>query len=467
MAKIEIILPPMGEGIIEAEITRWLVSEGDWVRADEPVVEVATDKVDSEIPSPAEGIIQKILLAEGDTPKIGQVLAIITTEVEEPYPFAGPTEKISDREEKQTAGERIEPVKVKPPPPDIRNNHPPGNRIKPPSDTVIKTSELQGTTIAFLTPFVRQMIRRENISPAELASIKGSGLEGRITKKDITGYLKEREKSIPPGSSPSQTVEDKEKTSPPQAENFISKETLYSDTDNEIIEMDRTRRIIADHMVYSVRTSPHVTSFVEVDVTNLVIWREKNKEAFLKKYNQKITYTPLIIEASARALKDFPMINISLDGYKIIRKGKINIGMAVNLPSGALVVPVIRDADKKNLPGLVAVVNDLADRARENTLKPAEIQGGTFTVTNIGQFENLTGTPIINQPEVAILAAGVIRKKPAVIETADGDTIGIRHIMILSLTYDHRAIDGALGGMFLKKIGEYLELADLNRDFNR
>jgi len=449
MEKTEIILPAIGEGIIEAEITRWLVREGDRVKADDPVVEVATDKVDSEVPAPADGIIQKILLGEGDVVKIGQVLAIIMTETMESEPVPEkkniPAEKINESEEKKIVPERGDPVS------------------RASFDTPPITIELKGTSIAFLTPVVRELIRRENITVSELSAVRGTGLGGRITKKDITEYLKHRQKTAQRIPSVSVPRTSPEKDLHLHTESMISGDALYGDGDHEVMEMDRMRRLIADHMVYSKKISPHVTSFVEVDVTNLVIWRESIKETFLKKYNQKITYTSLIIEASARALKDFPMVNISLDGYKIIRKRNINIGMATALPSGNLVVPVIRDADKKNLPGLVTSVNDLVDRARKNELKPAEIQGSTFTVTNIGQFGNITGTPIINQPEVAILAAGVIQKKPAVIETPRGDTIGIRHLMILALAYDHRVVDGALGGMFLKRIGDYLEKTDIKR----
>ncbi len=440
MAQIEIILPAMGEGIIEAEITRWLVREGDKVEVDTPVVEVATDKVDSEIPSPGTGIIKKILSVEGDVPKVGQVIALISTGTE----IEGESPENMNREDAEIptaedAGQQQEK--------------------KAATKQVFETRNL--SYYAFLSPVIRKMARDHNVSPTELEMVRGTGMGGRITRADLLAYLENREPVVPePISIP------REKTSGKNAgtkNNVISREQIYGPDESTIEEMDRMRKLIADHMVYSMQTAPHVTSFVESDVTGMIIWRNRVKDKFLQKYNQKLTITTLILEAVAKALKEFPGINVSLDDYHIIRKSSINIGMATALPDGNLIVPVIRHADQMNLAGLAAAVNDLADRARSNKLRPAEIQGGTFTVTNLGNFGNIAGTPVINQPEVAILAVGAIQKKPAVVDTPQGDAIGIRQILILSMAYDHRIVDGALGGSFLKSIGNTLQDFDPER----
>lgn len=441
MAKIEITVPAMGEGIIEVTLNRWLIKEGDKVVEDQPLAEVATDKVDSEIPSPYEGTITKLLVKEGEIPKVGQVIAHLENEApdadlerkevkEEVERITTPKEEVSGEEEKPEASEV-----------GIAGRTPSGK---------------------FISPLVRSIAMKEGIPLEELDVIKGSGQQGRITKNDILDHLKNR----PAGGVPKAEIEKavSETKASTAAVSAPSKPVqAYTGGAHEIIEMDRMRKLIAEHMVHSKQTSPHVTSFIDADVTNLVMWRDKVKDTFQKRENQKITFTPVFIEAAAKALRDFPMVNVSVDGTKIIVKKNINIGMATALPSGNLIVPVIKNADEKNLVGLAKAVNDLANRARNNKLVPDEISGGTFTITNFGSFNNTTGTPIINQPEVAILGVGAIVKKPAVIETPQGDAIAIRHIMTLSVSYDHRVVDGALGGMFLKRVAEYLEKFDTNR----
>jgi len=445
MAKIEILLPAMGEGIIEATITKWLVKEGEQVDEDQSIVEIATDKVDSEIPSPKSGKIEKLLFNENDIPKVGDTIAILNT--------GGSSEEKTEPEKNQEEKPQItkvdEPVHVQ----EIKAN-----------ETNHTKSEISAHTAngKFLSPLVRSIAQKENISLSELDNTRGTGNTGRITKQDILNYLNTRTQTGLSANINQQKAESPVVNIPPKQ--TISNEQMYSGGDYEIIQMDRMRKLIADHMVMSKQVSPHVTSFIEADVTNLVNWRNKHKNTFLEKENIKLTFTPLFVEATVKALKEFPMVNVSVDGDKIIKKKNINIGMATALPSGNLIVPVIKQADKFNLLGLASQVNDLANRARENKLKPEEIQGGTFTITNFGTFGNTTGTPIINQPQVAILGVGAIIKKPAVIETPAGDAIAIRHIMILSLAYDHRVIDGALGGMFLKRIADILENFDIKRN---
>jgi len=458
MAQIEIILPAMGEGIIEAEITRWLVREGDPIDVDTPVVEVATDKVDSEIPSPGTGILYKILSVEGDVPKVGQVIALIVTDAES---VGKSTENLS-REDVEIPGVIETEQKHTDQQKEIEK--------KAAKRYVFETRNL--SQYAFLSPVIRKMARNFNVSPTELEMVKGTGLGGRITRADLVDYLDNRkvenkdiasrEERVNPASTSIPEETSPEKNDGNQ-QKLISPEQVYGSGESTVEEMDRMRKLIADHMVYSKQTAPHVTSFVESDVTVMMSWRKRVKEEFLQKYNQKLTITTLLMEAVARTLKDFPGINVSLDGYHIIRKSSINIGMATALPGGNLIVPVIRNADQKNLAGMAAAVNDMADRARSNKLRPAEIQGGTFTVTNLGNFGNIAGTPVINQPEVAILAVGAIQKKPAVIETAQGDAIGIRQMMILSMAYDHRIVDGTLGGSFLRSIGNALQDFDPER----
>jgi len=419
MAKMNILLPAMGEGVIEATVNKWLVTEGAVVKEDDPLVEVATDKVDSEVPSPAEGIIASINAAEGSVVKVGEVIAVIETNISETSETKGKIEKEVNRIRETIAEVKQEKKEIEKVSGDLKSRTPSGK---------------------FLSPLVRSVAAREDISHAELDAITGTGMDGRITKDDIFKYLDARKKE-------EETV---------KTEKGKESEQKLSSGD-EIIEMDRVRRLIAEHMVLSKRTSPHVTSFIDADVTRLVNWRNSVKEKFLEAEGQKLTLTPIFIDAAARTLYEFPMINISVDGNNIIKKKNINIGIATALPDGNLIVPVIRNANEKNLTGLARSVNDLADRARKNKLKPDEITGGTFTITNFGSFNNLSGTPIINQPQAAILGTGVVRKKPAVIETPDGDVIAIRHIMILSLSYDHRVIDGALAGKFLNRIKEILE----------
>ena len=441
MAKIEIALPRMGEGVIEATITKWMVNVGDSVEEDDTLVEVATDKVDSEIPAPESGIVKEILLKEGDIPKIGTPLLILETENEE---LQDNSQEVLDEVERITLDKK-EPETVETAE-DISHT-----KLDPESFSQSVSRTPSGK---FLSPLVRKIAEEEAISLEEIDKIDGTGKDGRITKVDLLNLINKK------GQAEITSVKD----------TVVSvKEPVVADTPkvspgtgDEIIEMDRMRKLIAEHMIHSIKTSPHVTSFIEADVTNLVLWRNKVKDDFLKKENQKITFTPLFIAATAKALRDFPLINVSVDGSRIIVKKNINIGMATALPSGNLIVPVIKNADEKNLVGLAKSVNDLANRARLSKLNPDEITGGTFTITNFGSFQNITGTPIINQPEVAILGVGAIVKKPAVIETEMGDTIGIRHIMVLSLSYDHRVVDGALGGMFLKKVADYLEGFDVN-----
>jgi 2-oxoglutarate dehydrogenase E2 component (dihydrolipoamide succinyltransferase) len=439
MAQIELIMPKMGESVAEATIIKWLKNEGDTIDMEESVLEIATDKVDSEIPAPDAGTLIKKLFNEGDVVKVGQAIAIIGTgdNTTISTPISISTEEV--------------PAKITPTNTSIN--------IAP------KNISNTSSSNKFYSPLVRSIAAKEGIELSELDTIAGTGKEGRVTKQDILAYLPNRGKNIP---STTHTEQNQIKsTNQPIATPVATtrKTELIINPGDEIIEMDRMRKLIAEHMVMSKRTSPHVTSFIEVDVTNMVLWREKVKNSFQKRENEKITFTPLFIEAIAKAIKDLPLINISVDGDKIIKRKRINIGMATALPSGNLIVPVVKDADQKNLIGLTKAVNDLSSRARINKLQPDEIQGGTFTLTNVGTFGNVMGTPIINQPQVAIMATGAIRKKPAVIETPFGDTIGIRHMMFLSMSYDHRVVDGSLGGSFIKKVADYMEAFDINRDF--
>lgn len=453
MAKIEILLPAMGEGIIEATITKWLVKEGDKVEEDQSLVEVATDKVDSEIPAPEDGVIEKLLFNEDDIPKVGDTIAILSTSGSGSDENAENTED-ENVEKKENAGERQNET--------ITEEIPGVNLTQDPEEqsaSMLTVSKTPGGK--FLSPLVRSIAEKENVTLDELDRINGSGNTGRITKNDILNYIGTRTSSgFTPESQPKVTEKPKSATAPKPS---VNKDAVYSGN-YEIVEMDRMRKLIAEHMVHSKQISPHVTSFIETDVTNLVNWRNKNKERILEKDGVKITFTPIFVEAVVKALKDYPMINVSVDEDKIIKKKNINVGIATALPNGNLIVPVIKNADRLNLIGLAEEVNDLAARARDNKLKPDEIQGGTFTITNFGTFGNTSGTPIINQPQVAILGVGVIEKKPAVIETPTGDAIAIRHKMILSLAYDHRVVDGALGGMFLKRISDYLEGFDIKRN---
>lgn len=441
MAQVELIMPKMGESIMEATILKWVKNVGDSVEADETILEIATDKVDSEVPSPVSGVISKILFQENDVVEIGKVIAMIATEGEEVEPAASPAASVTETKETSTA-----PV--------------PQVQAAAPAATV--SLERTGASGKFYSPLVRNIAEKENISLAELDQIQGSGLQGRVTKKDILSYIENRAN----GNGTSVAPSTPQPTTPPPAPKAPAATTpaVSVSGNTEIVEMDRMRKLIADHMVMSKQTSPHVTSFVEADVTNLVNWRNKNKKAFQERYGEKITFTPIFMEAVVKAIKDFPMINVSVNGTQIIVKKDINVGMATALPSGNLIVPVIKNADYMNLAGLTKSVNDLAGRARINKLKPEEIQGGTFTLTNVGTFGNVMGTPIINQPQVAIMAVGAIRKKPAVVETEYGDLIAVRQMMFLSLSYDHRVVDGFLGGSFLRKVADYLEDFDINRE---
>ena len=431
MAKFEIIMPKLGESIIEATITRWVKSAGDDIEEDDSLVEIATDKVDSEIPSPVEGKLVKTLFEEGDVVPVGQVIAIIEMEGEE-----SGSDEVSKPADKKEESKKADEAKVETKVEDIK---------AVPADA--KPGDFS-TSDRFYSPLVKSIAKAEGIPVTELDSIKGSGKDGRVTKADIISYLENRK----PGATPVK----------PSSAPKITLPVVNTDAGDQVVEMDRMRKLIADHMVMSKQVSPHVTSFIDVDVTNVVQWRNKVKEAFLKKEGEKVTFTPIFMDAAAKALKDFPQINASVDGYNIIYRKAVNIGMAAALPNGNLIVPVIKNADEKNLLGMVKAVNDLANRARNNKLNPDDIAGATFTTTNFGSFDSLTGTPIINQPQVAILGIGAIRKKPVVLETPQGDVIAIRHIMILSLAYDHRVVDGALGGMYLKRIKELLENFDIN-----
>ena len=455
MPHVELVMPKMGESIIEATILNWTKQVGDTVEVDDTVLEIATDKVDSEVPAPVAGTIKEIRFQVDDTVAVGEVIALIETEVgaeAEASPATGPTTAAAAPQESSAAAP---PVQTPPP-------------AAPPTKEKVAAAVEKSGNGRFYSPLVRTIAATEGIGQAELDQIPGSGNGGRVNKSDLQAYLKRRDNRFITGpGKAAPTVGTHATTLPPRPPvapaGSLASGSSSSPASDEIIEMGRMRRLIADHMVESKRTSPHVTSFIEVDVTDIVNWRERIKKGFQQQHGQKITYTPVFIEAVAKAIKDFPMVNVSVDGDKIIKKANINIGMAAALPTGNLIVPVIRNADQLNLMGLAKQVNDLAGRARANKLKPEEIQGGTFTVTNVGTFGNVMGTPIINQPQVAILAVGAIRKKPAVMETEYGDVIAIRQLMFMSLSYDHRVVDGFLGGSFLRRIGDYLEDFDDQR----
>ena len=443
-------MPKMGESIMEATILKWLKQPGDPIEQDETILEIATDKVDSEVPSPAAGILGEVLFSEDDVVAVGTVIATINTNGEAPA-AAKPAAH-------QNGSPAPEPAPATAP--DYGSKAPEPQRTSPQPAVATATAgpiTRTGSDGRFYSPLVRNIAKAEGISMGELENIAGSGADGRVNKADILAYIENRTSSnasAPATSPPAKQVQQV------QAASNQGKSRPATSNNVEIVEMDRMRRLIADHMVHSKHTSPHVTSFVEVDVTDLVNWRNRVKGDFQKKHGEKITFTPIFVEAVAKAITDFPMINVSVDGTNIIVKKDINVGMAAALPSGNLIVPVIKNADQLNLLGLAKRVNDLAGRARANQLKPDEIQGGTFTLTNVGTFGNVMGTPIINQPQVAIMAAGAIRKKPAVVETEYGDLIAVRHLMFLSLSYDHRVVDGFLGGSFLRRVGDYLEQFD-------
>ena len=452
MAQFELILPKMGESVAEATITTWLKSEGDFIEAEESVVEVATDKVDSEVPSPVSGTLVKIISNVNDVAQVGAAIDIIETE------GSGETEAATESAPAPAPAPAVEEVVA-----EIETQVAAATQtVAPaaPNAPIAKNSNGR-----FYSPLVRSMAKEEGIGQAELDQIKGSGKDGRVTKKDVLAYLQGgRTAPVAAPVAPAPAAPTPTPTAP-KAATAKATPSITPSAGDEIIEMDRMRKLIADHMVNSVQTSPHVTSFVEADMTKVVLWRNKVKKSFQEKHGEKITFTPIIMEAIVKAIQDFPMINVSIDGTNIIKHGNINVGMAAALPSGNLIVPVVKNADQLSLLGLTKAVNDLANRARNNALKPDEISGGTYTLTNVGTFGNLMGTPIINQPQVAIMAAGAIVKKPAVVETPEGDLIAVRHKMFLSHSYDHRVVDGALGGMFVKRVAEYLEAWDMNREF--
>lgn len=445
MAKFELKLPKMGESVAEATITSWLKNVGDTIEMDEAVLEIATDKVDSEIPSEIDGVLVEKLFDVNDIVKVGQTIAIIETNGAAPSGTYKPEMEIVE----QVGSIGHESV-----------------------EKVLKTIEVAEKTVApvlssedrFYSPLVKNIAKQEGISQAELDTIPGSGMDNRVTKNDIMAYLGQRSSQPEAKPEPVQTQE-KPKMAPIQVNEIEQpKETPVVSGEDEIIEMTRMGKLIAHHMVQSVQTSAHVQSFIEADVTKIWNWRNKVKDEFLKREGENLTFTPIFMEAVAKALRDFPMMNISVQGDNIIKRKHINLGMAASLQDGNLIVPVIKDADQLNLVGLTKKVNDLANRARLNKLKPDDIQGGTYTVTNVGTFGSIMGTPIINQPQVGILALGAIRKVPAVVETAEGDFIGIRYRMFMSHSYDHRVVNGALGGQFVKAVKDYLEAWDSNRE---
>ena len=446
MAQYELLLPKMGESVAEATVIKWTKQPGDKIALDETILEIATDKVDSEVPSPVAGTLIKQLFKEDEIAQVGAVIAIIETEESDEaieVPFV-------DQIQTEAANNAASQTSSTKPNEDIRDQSE-EQVVSKDSSTVIQ-QPVKESSNRFYSPLVRNIANQENISLQELETIEGTGAEGRVTKDDLLTYISNK----PTKENPKEIISEPIPTAKQPAQSLNG--------GDEIIEMDRMRKLIAEHMVMSVSTAPHVTSFVEADVTNLVLWREKIKAGFEKREQEKITFTPIFIEAISKALKDFPMVNVSVNGTQIIKKKDINIGMAAALPNGNLIVPVIKNADQLNLLGLTKAVNDLAGRARTAKLKPDETQNGTFTLTNVGSFGNVMGTPIINQPQVAILAVGAIKKKPAVLETESGDVIAIRHMMFLSLSYDHRVVDGALGGSFVRKVADYLENWDINRE---
>lgn len=428
MARFELKLPKMGESVAEATLTAWLKEVGDTIEVDEAVLEIATDKVDSEVPSEVEGVLLEKLFEVDDIVQVGQTIAIIETDAVADVPAATPSKEVApavQEVEKQIADAKE-----------------------------VTQTPIANTGDRFYSPLVRTIAETEGIAQSELDAIKGTGKEGRVTKNDILSYVKDRSTKPAAATKPTATKTPVAKPAP-----------VVASGEDEIIEMSRMGKLIAKHMVDSIQTSAHVQSFVECDVTNIWNWRKKVKDAFEKREGERLTFTPIFMEAVAKALKDFPMMNVSVSGDSIIKHKNVNLGMAAALPDGNLIVPVIKNADQLNLVGIAKAVNDLANRARENKLKPDEIQGGTYTVTNVGTFGSIMGTPILNQPQVGILALGAIRKVPAVIETPEGDFIGIRYKMFLSHSYDHRVVNGALGGQFVKQVADYLEAWDVNQDF--
>ncbi len=445
MALIEMVMPKMGESVMEGTVLKWLKTVGEEIEQEESVLEVATDKVDTEVPAPYAGVLKEILAQEGDVVEVGKPIAIISTEAK----AGNSVEPTSTSSVAETANEAPQQVEM--------------------AETTFASNGASvdfANSKRFYSPLVKNIAKQEHIPVAELDTVSGTGKDGRVTKGDILGYVETRKFNgsfnpvTPAVTKPAQTT-------PTQPTPTLSKANpaVSVSGGDEIIEMDRMRKMIAQRMVDSKRVSPHVTSFVEADLTNIVRWRNANKQEFKERGYGSLTFTPIFIEAIAKAIRDYPMINVSVDesGGSIIKKRDVNVGMAVALPSGNLIVPVIKNADQLNLTGIVMKVNDLAKRARANQLKPDELSGGTYTMSNVGTFGNVLGTPIIMQPQVAIMAFGAVKKKPAVIETPEGDMIAIRHLMFLSHSYDHRVVDGSLGGMFVRRVADYLEQFDVNQ----
>lgn len=441
MAEYKLLLPSMGEGVMEATVIEWLFKEGDFVAEDDSVVEIATDKVDSDVPTPVSGKIVKILVEKDQVAKVGEPIAILEIQGEE----TADAQPEADKKEEETKEEIVEDKVV-----DLLEEP---FKIVPVSMPV----SIEGMN---LSPLVRSIIQEENITEEELKSIQGRGLEGRITKEDILEFVSNRGNAKP--AQQPKAVESNASSAPKPVQ--ASAPAVTANEGDEIIQMDRMRKIIAENMLLSKQISPHVSSFIETDVTNIVKWRAKNKSSFEKREGEKLTYMPIFVRAVVKAIQDFPMINISVDGDKIIKRKNINIGIATALPDGNLIVPVIKNADQLSLSGLAKAINAVVDKARNKKLSPQDIQGATYTISNIGTFGNLMGTPIIPQPQVAILAIGAIVKKPAVLETPQGDVIAIRQKMFMSHSYDHRVVDGSLGGLFLKRVNDYLEEFDLHTE---
>lgn len=443
MAEYKLLLPSMGEGVMEATIIEWLFNEGDNVNEDDSVVEIATDKVDSDVPTPVSGKITKILKQKDEVAKVGEAIAILETEGTDSSSADSSSSENTEAADNSDVVKGLEDAITS-----SSNNN----------NSTEKTTENAG----FLSPLVKSIVQEENISNQELENIKGTGLDGRITKEDILAFVSNRGKvevkqEAQQKAEPVKAAAAVQSSTPPAS-------TIKINDGDEVIQMDRVRKIIAEAMVNSKKTSPHVTSFIESDLTNVVRWRNKHKDILMKREGEKLTFMPIFVHAIVKAIQDFPMINVSVDGDKIIKKKNINIGMATALPDGNLIVPVIKNADQLSLLGLTKAINDLAFRARNKKLRPEDTQGATYTISNVGGFGNLMGTPIIPQPQVAILAVGAIVKKPAVLETKDGDVIAIRNLMFMSHSYDHRVVDGSLGGMFLKHVHDYLQNWDLNTE---
>ena len=461
----ELTMPKMGESVAEATITQWLKNEGDAIAIDESILTIATDKVDSDIPSPVAGILTKKLFNENDVIKVDQVIGLIETGgtggSPKPATAAAPAKAEADKPAAVPQAVELSaeaPVAIA--------------DVPSPSKPVVQnsSSEAKSSSTRFYSPLVRSMASQEAVSQAELDAILGSGQDGRVTKKDLLAYIAQRASgvqsmnSVPTAVAAVPAAVSSSAGSASMASMGFKAPAPTIFPGDEIREMDRMRRLIADHMVMSKHVSPHVTSFVEADVTLIVQWRERVKSAYEKREGERLTFTPIFMEAVVKAIKDFPNINVSVDGNSIVYHKPINLGMATALPSGNLIVPVIKNADRLSLSGMTKAVNEMANLARTNSLKPDDVQGGTYTVTNVGSFGNILGTPIINQPQAAIMALGAIRKMPAVIETPEGDVIAIRHKMFLSHSYDHRVVDGALGGMFVRRVADYLEQWDPNRE---